>query len=292
MISRQPGNPSTSASETLTWKRGEVELRGVGRVALFECGRADEDAPTALLIHGLGHWTQGAWNGIAARLSATHRILAFDLPGFGESDKPDVRYDFPFFVATVHGIVGALNLRNYTLMGHSLGGIIAADYASTYPEELCRLVLIAPAGFIRTPKIFVRIVAGEPVSRLFTLRPSRRFVRRLLEQAFYDRDAITEEMYERAYELSQDPKVCRAFLRVYSGALRDFLDIPGFPARLARYAGPTLLVWGRQDEYIPIRALANARKIYPHAEMLVLENCGHCPNVEMPDPIVERMWEK
>jgi Uma2 family endonuclease len=121
------------------------------------------------------------------------------------------------------------------------------------------------------------------------LRPSRRFVHGLFEQTFYNQSLITEEMYEHAYELSQDPNLCRAFLRVYAGALRDFLDMPGFHARLARYAGPTLLVWGRQDQFIPIRALANARKVYPHADVLLLERCGHSPNVEIPAPIVQRI---
>ena len=258
-----------------------------GRIAVFETGREDRAAPVILLIHGLGHWTQGAWDTMAAQLGTTQRVVGIDLPGFGDSDKPDVRYDLAFFSATLHALVSALGLDRYHLVGHSLGGMIAADFAGKYPEQIETLTLIDPAGFLRTPKIFVRILAGEPVSRLFTLRPSRRFVRRLLLQAFRNPQAITADVYERAYTLAEDPRVCRAFLRVYSGALRDFLDMPGFHARLARFKGPTLLVWGRHDEYTPIRALNNARKVYPHAETLVLEDCGHCPNVEMPTPIVE-----
>ena len=273
----------------VAWRANNLAIPAAGNIALFECGEQDASAPVALLVHGLGHWTQGAWDAMAALLQTTHRVIAFDLPGFGASDKPDVRYDLPFFLTTMHGIVQALNLRRFTLIGHSLGGMIAADYAGAYPEEIERLALIAPAGFLRTPKIFVRIVAGEPAVRLFSLRPSRRFVRELLEQTFYDKSLISEKMYEHAYELSQDPLVCRAFLRVYAGALRDFLDPPGFHARLARYTGPTLLVWGRQDEFIPTRALATARKVYPHADVLLLDHCGHSPNVEMPAPVVRRM---
>jgi pimeloyl-ACP methyl ester carboxylesterase len=273
----------------LTWRPREITLPVAGRIAVFECGPADEHAPLAVMVHGLGHWAQGAWDPMAMRLGKTHRIIAFDLPGFGASDKPDVRYDLPFFIETLHGIVQALHLTPFMLLGHSLGGMIAADYAAAYPDEVTMLTLLAPAGFLRTPKIFVRIVAGEPVSRFFSLRPSRRFVHGLLEQTFYDQTLITDEMYEHAYELSQDPGVCRAFLRVYAGALRDFLDMPGFHVRLARYAGPTFLVWGREDRFIPMRALANARKVYPQADVLLLERCGHSPNVEMPDHIVRRL---
>jgi pimeloyl-ACP methyl ester carboxylesterase len=271
----------------VTWRRREIEVAPAGRIVTFETGLQEQDAPTILLIHGLGHWTQGAWDPMAAQLATTHRVVGFDLPGFGDSDKPDIRYDLAFFSAVVHAVIGKLGLPRHHLAGHSLGGMIAADYAGKYPTTIESLTLIDPAGFLRTPKIFVRILAGEPVSRLFTLRPSRRFVRRLLLQAFRDPRAITPEVFERAYALAEDPKVCRSFLRVYSGALRDFLDMPGFHARLARYKGPTLLVWGRHDEYTPIRALNTARKVYPHAETLVLDDCGHCPNIEFPTPIVE-----
>jgi abhydrolase domain-containing protein 6 len=273
----------------VAWRRSDLAIHPVGNIAVFECGTQDAQAPVALLVHGLGHWTQGAWDAMAALLQTTHRVIAFDLPGFGASDKPDARYDLPFFLATMHEIVQALNLRRFTLVGHSLGGMIAADYAGAFPAEVEMLTLIAPAGFLRTPKIFVRIVAGEPAARLFSLRPSRRFVRELLEQTFYDKSLINQDVFEHAYELSQDPLVCRAFLRVYAGALRDFLDPPGFEARLARYTGPTLLVWGKQDEFIPTRALATARKVYPHADVLLLDRCGHSPNVEMPAPVVRRM---
>jgi pimeloyl-ACP methyl ester carboxylesterase len=273
----------------VAWLRHEIEVAPAGRIVTFQTGLADPDAPTVLLVHGLGHWTQGAWDPMAAQLAKTHRVIGFDLPGFGDSDKPDIRYDLAFFSTTMHGIVGELGLDHYHLVGHSLGGMICADFASKYPSHIDSLTLIDPAGFVRTPKIFVRILAGEPVSRLFTLRPSRRFVRRLLLQAFRNPHAISPEVYERAYALAADPRVCRAFLRVYSGALRDFLDMPGFHARLARYKGPTLLVWGRYDEYTPVRALNTARKVYPHAQTLIVDECGHCPNIEAPTPIVERM---
>lgn len=288
-VSKATDGSPAPLDQRLTWLCREITIPPAGRIAVFESGQRDPQAPIAVLVHGLGHWAQGAWDATALHLQHTHRIIAFDLPGFGASEKPDVRYDLPFFIATLHGLIETLALQRFTLIGHSLGGMIAADYAGTYPSEIERLVLIAPAGFLRTPKIFVRIVAGEPVVRLFSLRPSRRFVRRLLEQSLYNQSLISDEMYEHAYELSQDPLVCRAFLRVYAGALRDFLDMPGFHARLARYTGPTLLVWGRQDQFIPVQALAGALKVYPHADVLLLEHCGHSPNVEMPIPLVQRI---
>ncbi|HEY0798167.1 MAG TPA: alpha/beta hydrolase [Candidatus Baltobacteraceae bacterium] len=280
---------STAPAPTphVTWRRREIEVAPAGKIVTFETGRDDPSSPALLLIHGLGHWTQGAWDHVAAQLADTHRIVAFDLPGFGDSDKPDVRYDLDFFCGVTHAVVRTLGLQRYHLVGHSLGGMIAADYAGRHPGEIASLTLIDPAGFLRTPKIFVRILAGEPVARLFTLRPSHRFVRRLLLQAVRDPSAISAETYQRAYKLAEDPRVCRAFLRVYSGALRTFLDMPGFHAKLARYAGPALLVWGRHDEYTPIRALNTARKVYPHARTLVLDDCGHCPNVEAPTPIAD-----
>jgi pimeloyl-ACP methyl ester carboxylesterase len=238
------------------------------------------------LVHGLGHWTQACWDRVAARLEATRRLVAFDLPGFGQSSRPDGRYDLRFFSATLGAVIKACGLRRYTLAGHSLGGLIAADYASNHAAELERLVLIDPAGFLRTPHLLLRIVASKPVSNLFTLKPSNGFVRNQLERSVYDKRSLDPETVTQAYELAADPLMRRAFARVYSDALSSFLDLPALHARFARYTGAASLVWGRNDRYIPIRALANARAVYPQAGVTVIDRCGHCPPIEYPDEVV------
>jgi pimeloyl-ACP methyl ester carboxylesterase len=265
------------------WRRGTVELDGIA-LATFEAGCSEIDAPTIVLVHGLGHWTQAAWDFLAAELESTHRLIAFDLPGFGASAKPATGYSLGFFVRALERVVAACGLTSFALVGHSLGGLVAAEFARRrHGGELRLLGLIDPAGFLRTPRLALRIAGSRPLTWLpRTIRPTPRFVRRTLESAVYDPDSIPEDVYLRACELSRDPALTRAFALVYAGALGDFVHRGRLHARLAEWKGPTAIVWGRDDRYIPIRALANARRIYPHATVTVLERCGHCPSIEYP----------
>jgi len=274
------------------WRCGAVELNGIA-VATFEAGRLESDAPTVVLVHGLGHWTQAAWDFLAAEMEPTHRLIAFDLPGFGASAKPAGGYTLGFFVQALERVVAARALTSFALVGHSLGGLVAAEFARRHHgAELRLLGLIDPAGFLRTPRLALRIAGSRPLTWLpRTIRPTPRFVRRTLETAVYDPDSIPEDVYARACELSRDPALTRAFALVYAGALGDFVHRARLHARLAEWTGPTAILWGRDDRYIPVRALANARRVYPHAAVTVLERCGHCPSVEHPADVARILTE-
>jgi pimeloyl-ACP methyl ester carboxylesterase len=282
--------PPAPVAARAAWRRGTLDLPDGTGLALFQSGRSDEAAPVLLLVHGMGHWTQAAWDLLAVRFEATHRIVAFDLPGFGESDKPDVEYTLGYFSGALRAVVEGLGLGSFALVGHSLGGLIAADYAATHPDGIRLLTLIAPAGFLRTPKLALRIAASRPVVGLLQkLRPSRGFVRRTFRTAVFDEAALPEDYHARAFELSQDRSMTRAFVRVYAGAMQQLLHMKALHERLAAWRGPTLLVWGREDRYVPIRALAGARAVYPHADVLEIEQCGHVPSLEYPDLTAERL---
>jgi pimeloyl-ACP methyl ester carboxylesterase len=259
-------------------------------LAGFEAGQRESDAPALVLVHGMGHWTQAAWDALAAGFEATHRVIAFDLPGFGMSAKPDAPYTLARFTSALRAVVDAAAPRRYALAGHSLGGLIAANFAAAYPDEVRQLTLLDPAGFLRTPTLALRVAGSRPITALFRrIRPSPRFVRRTLERAVFDPRSVSEEQYARAEELGSDPAVTRAFVRVYAGAMQELLNMRALHERFARYRGPALIVWGRQDRYVPVRALGATRRVYPHADVLEIDRCGHCPSVEYPELVAARM---
>ncbi len=135
-------------------------------LAAFEAGRTDDVAPVIVCVHGMGHWTQAAWDFVAAEFEATHRIVAFDLPGFGASEKPRVAYTLDFFVCVLGEVIEArVPHARVVLMGHSLGGLIAALYASQMPERVGLLALVDPArprssSKLRVRSRFVRLSEG------------------------------------------------------------------------------------------------------------------------------------
>lgn len=275
--------PARPVHQAPAWRERTVVLDGDVRLATYEAGLTDPAAPTLLLLHGLGHWTQACWDFTGASLESTHRLIAYDQPGFGRSSKPDRPYPLAFFVAALARVVAEYRLEHFALAGHSLGGLVAAEFAGTNPAGLRALALIDPAGFLRTPKLLIRMVGSGPATALMgSIRPSKGLVRRTFETAVFDPAVLDESMHAEMYRLSQDTEMTRAFARVYRDALQAFLNLPALHAGFARWKGPTQLIWGREDKYVPIRALSGAQRVYPHARTTILERCGHCPTIEYP----------
>ncbi|HYW53231.1 MAG TPA: alpha/beta hydrolase, partial [Dongiaceae bacterium] len=236
------------------WRAGRVRAAEAS-LATYETGSDAADAPVVLLLHGLGHWTDAAWGRLVPHLDPAFRYAAFDLPGFGASEKPDAAFDLAYFRRVLDDVVAALGLDRFALVGHSLGGFIAADYAGAHPGRVTHLALIAPAAFARTPRHLIYALAGGFARPLFERRPSRRFVVRMLLRSVHDPNALEPAVIERAYELSQEPAVRRAFAGVYAGAIHAFARARTLHAGFARYAGPVFCAWGAHDRYIDIAAL-------------------------------------
>jgi pimeloyl-ACP methyl ester carboxylesterase len=269
---------------THPWRKSRLGAPGE-EIAIFEAGASDPRAPAVLLIHGLGHWTQGAWERVLPHLDPRLRIVAFDLPGFGRSDRPDVPYDDRFFADTMTRVVAATMPRRFALVGHSLGGAIAARYAAAHPERLSRLVLVAPAGFLRGVRYVYAALGAGPLQWLLHRRPSRRTIRWFTERTVADHSAFAAEMMEHAYEFANDPGVRRAFARVYAAALRELAHADAIEARLRAWTGPTLLAWGRKDTLIPLRGIDDAARVYPQAEVAIFAWSGHVPMIEEPTAV-------
>ena len=268
-----------STTQTTGWRERRIVAAGIG-VAVFEAGSTESDARTLVLMHGLGHWTQAAWDVLVPLLDPRLRIVAFDLPGFGASDKPDAGYDTVFFGQVIAAILDQVAPASFVLCGHSLGGYIAANYAAAHRERVERLILISPAGFLRAAR-FVYALLGSQLARwFFTRRPGRRFVDRTLNQSVVDPASIPLAIRDRAFAFAAQFEVRRAFAAVYTGAIQDFRQAPVVHQRLRAWSGPILIIWGRHDRYIPIKALESARNVYPQADVVVAENSGHLPMVE------------
>ena len=222
--------------------------------------------PTVILLHGLGS-VKEIWSVNIGALSAKYHVYALDQIGFGHSDKPLLDYKIATFVDFLHAFMQSLNLSKATLVGNSLGGWIALDFAARHPEMVDKLVLVDSAG----------LPFGKPLT--VDLNPaSLEDMRTLLGSIFYDKKMVSEEFVLQAFTNHVHNNDGYTIQRTVAGfAQNQFED-----AKLASIHSASLVVWGRQDELIPVSSGEKLRDGIPGAKLVVFEDCGHVPQLEKP----------
>jgi pimeloyl-ACP methyl ester carboxylesterase len=259
----------------------DVQYRTVHgyRRAFVHVGRG----PALLLIHGIGD-RHDTWLPAIAELARDHTVIAPDLLGHGRSDKPRADYSVPAYANAMRDLLTVLGVERATVVGHSLGGGIAMQFAYQYPERCERVALVAPGGVGPDVTPLLRLAAApntDVLLRLLGLGPIKRvgrLVLRALRWAGADL-GVDADGLDRIFEALPDPASQRAFLRT----LRTAVDWRGQHVTmldrcyLAR-ALPTMLVWGTRDAIIPFAHAQLAQRAMPHARLEVFEGVGHFPH--------------
>jgi pimeloyl-ACP methyl ester carboxylesterase len=262
---------------------GRLRFRTVvtrrARLSTLEAGIG----PPVLAIHGLGG-TKGSFLLTAAALAGRFRVVAVDLPGFGDSDKPiGAAYDATFFADAMIDLLNALELDRADLIGNSLGGRVALEVALRDPARVGRLALLAPSLAWRRPRRWapaLRLV--RPELGLVQLAPRavvQAVVHRLIPGADEGWTAAGVDEFLRAY---LTPAGRAAF---YAAARQIYLETPhgkdGFWPRLRELQPDAMFIWGRRDTLVPIAFARHVAEALPQARHLELD-CGHVPQMERP----------
>ena len=244
---------------------------------------SDGHGPPTLLIHGLGGFAE-SWRHTTAALARHARVIAFDLPGFGQSAKPHRAYTLGFFVQVVEGLLRALEIDRVRLVGHSLGGGIAAAFAVAYPERVDRLALLGAAvpGFSLRPSLAYRLMALSGVGELVSSVLTPRICAAALQRCFFTPDrAEVAFLVEHQYAARTSPEGRAAYLATLRGMKEDFTArAPAYRAALTAWDRPTLVIHGGQDPVVPLQHAEAAARAIRGAETHLLDRCGHFPQIE------------
>jgi pimeloyl-ACP methyl ester carboxylesterase len=249
------------------------------RLSTLEAG----SGPPVVALHGLGG-TKGSFLPTVAALSGRFRVIAVDLPGFGDSDKPiGASYDARFFARAVIDLLDALELGQVHLIGNSLGGRIALEVGLLHPDRVDRLALLCPSLAWRRERPWAPLLRlTRPELGLVQLAPRpivEAIVHRLIPGADQGWTAAGVDEFLRAY---LTPAGRDAF---YAAARQIYLEEPhgenGFWPRLRGLQADALFVWGRRDRLVPIGFARHVSETLPQASHLELD-CGHVPQVERP----------
>lgn len=247
-------------SDTATQRDEMLTVRGA-RVHLLSAGSSEP----VLYLHGAG--TTNVWLPFHARLAARCHLLAPDLLGFGQSDRPDWLDDVQDYAVHYLDLLDALGLERVHLVGHSLGGWIAAELAAWASHRLKSLTLVDAAGLY---------LPGYEVPDLFTLS-FEQTIRLLFEDP---------AVAERVLAIPQTPELAAQRLKgqvtLARVAWNPYLYSPKLMQRLHRIQTPTLILWGERDRLFPVAIGEAWATGIAGARLEVVPRCGHMVPVEQP----------
>jgi pyruvate dehydrogenase E2 component (dihydrolipoamide acetyltransferase) len=227
-----------------------------------------------VLVHGFGgDLTTWLFNH-EALATGRRSVIALDLPGHGGSTKDVGGGSLDELAAAVWELQDGLGLEQPHLVGHSLGGAIAAAVAAAHPGRVASLVLIAPVGL--GPEINGSFVDG------FVEAESRRELKPVLELLFADPDVVTRQLTEEVLKTKRIDGVDEALRTIAAACFPGGRQAVDVAARLAGLDLPLLAIWGAQDAVVPP---AHAEALPAGARVEILESAGHQPQMETPHEV-------
>ena len=268
-----------------------LELHG-DRVAYQDVGTGDD---ALLLIHGMAGSSE-TWRAVLPQLSKKYRVIAPDLLGHGQSAKPRSDYSLGAFAVLLRDLLGELGVTRATVIGQSLGGGVAMQFAYQHPDYCQRLALISSGGLGPDVGWTLRLLSAPGAELLLpVIAPPPVVTAGNKLRSWFSASGIQSprgaEMWS-AYSSLADSQTRQAFLRT----LRSVVDYRGQSVsalnRLHLTADlPTMVIWGDQDRIIPIEHGYALRDARPGCRLEVLAGVGHFPHVERPADVVELLDE-
>jgi pimeloyl-ACP methyl ester carboxylesterase len=249
-------------------------------------GKGDEHV---VLIHGLGG-NKVSFYETASALSPHYSVHAIDLPGFGSSSKPArAPYNAAWFARSVLRFLDALEIDRAHLVGNSLGGRVALEVGLNAPDRVHSLSLLTPSMAWRKRRAFVPIVKlARPELAAIPHPMSSAVVRRQFWSMFARPERLHPSVADIAVqEFLASYRVQEARVAFHSAARSIYLEEPfgpeGFWTRLEGLEPPAMFVWGDEDPLVPHSFCKHVAELLPDARQIVLEQCGHVPQVELPE---------
>lgn len=264
-----------------------LELHG-DKVAYRDEGSGE----ALLLIHGMASSSE-SWRAVLPQLAKKYRVIAPDLLGHGQSDKPRVGdYSLGAFAAWLRDLLDELGVGHATVVGHSLGGGVAMQFVYQHPDYVKRLVLISSGGLGSDVGLILRLLSApgaELVLPIIAPKPVLTVGNKLrswLSSAGIQSPRGAEIW--RSYSSLSDSATRQSFLRT----LRSVVDYRGQAVSALSKLGlrehlPIMAIWGEQDDIIPVSHAYAAHEARTDARLEILPDVGHFAQVEAPNAVVE-----
>ncbi len=247
------------------------------KIRYLESGNSKK---TLVLIHGLGASAE-RWDQVIPLFADEFCVVVPDLIGFGYSDKPLVDYTPEFFSEFLKNFLVASEIKRPYLIGSSLGGQIAAEFAASYPQDIEKLVLVSPSGIMKqsTPALEAYIMAA--------LYPNEQNAKNAFELMECSGEKINETIVNGFIERMRLPNAKLAFMSTLLGIKNSEL----ITSKLQTISIPTMIIWGAIDPVIPIQYADHFVSTIQDCRFFRMNGCGHTPYVQDPHTFASKVLE-
>jgi pimeloyl-ACP methyl ester carboxylesterase len=283
------GPVGRSAWLDIDWRAHQRWVQVGGRwMNVVDIGPSADGGPAAgtiVWIHGLtGSWQN--WLENLPHFAQTHRCIAMDLPGFGESEMPAEKITISGYAAAVDELLGVLGVTRATVVGNSMGGFVGAELAIRFGTWVEKLVLVSAAGLtvehqrnehalalLRRGSKLLALGTGWLASKSEELARRPRSRRAMLNLVTAHPDRLPAPLVSEQLRGSGKPGFIDALDALTDYPIRD---------RLGEITAPTLVVWGAKDMLVPVRDAWEFGELIPDARVVVYEDTGHVSMLERP----------
>lgn len=285
--------PASRADFKVSYIATHSSSKNAGKVRVIECGASSDsdsvesgELEPVVLLHGWGASAYSYSRIMLPVAGSGRRVVAIDFPGHGLSYKPDDDsfYTIANLLKVVEDVWESLGLDRAVLVGHSMGGAVAAYFAAEFPERISALYLVAPAGFEKTSmmKTATAAVSSGMVRGMLPRLVSKSIIHTVLRMAFADSGKITEEDIEQYWAPSKFPE--------YSWAVRalllNFDWLAGTHLHFERITAPTTVLYSSVDNLVSEEAALRYKGVISGSTAIKLEGVGHAITDEAPEAVV------
>jgi pimeloyl-ACP methyl ester carboxylesterase len=268
------------------YTRGPGDFIEVAGLRLHLQDKGPRNAPVVILLHGFGGSLQ-TWADWTPLFEPTLRVISLDLPGAGLTGaEPSGDYSDARGMVVLLALMDELGIQRASLIGHSMGGRLAWQFAATHPDRVAKLVLVSPDGFASPGFEYGKaneVGIGLKAMKYVLPKP---LLKMSLAPAYANPEMLTPALVTRYYDMMLAPDVRSAMIaRLRQSVLQDPVPI------LARISAPTLLVWGDRDAMIPIANADDYLKAIPGARLAVFPGVGHLPQEEAAQPSAQAILQ-
>lgn len=252
---------------------------GEVRTRYWELG---ESSSPVLFIHGLGSFIEH-WEHNLTALAEHHRVYALDLVGFGLTEKPSISYSIPLLAKFVQDFMNSKGIKSASVIGNSLGAMVASELFLMNTKFVDKLIFL-DGGFFGIKIAMPFRILSIPFIGEWLMRPNRDGTEQFLKLMFFDQSLVTEDLVNITFERNTQPGAAKAYLET----LRSGINLLGLRPRFVRrivenrnlFTIPTLVIWGKNDNVLPVEHAYKAAEILPNVTLHTLDKCGHMPQIE------------